>query len=379
MIADDKALAALARRLRGERRIALDTEAASYHRFFDRIYLVQVSSAGETGIIDPLAVSHLDAVGRWLADPKIEVTFHDADYDLRVLDRDYGYHGRNVFDTKIAAQLLGEPAVGLASLLEKHFGIKVDKKLQRADWSRRPLTDEMIEYAASDTRHLLPLRDELERRLREAGRLAWAQEEFARLEQVRWNPANGNDQAFMRLKGAKALSGRSLAVLRAIYAWRERKARSLDRAPFRVLGNDALVAVARSVPTTRAGLTRVKGFPHSATRRYADELLETVKEGLATPESDYPKAERSKRPKKDPVVEERLQRLKLLRNRTAKDLGIHPGVLCPNGTLHAIARAGPEEQEALRQIGELRHWQRDAVGEGEILGAVNGGKGDRGR
>src|SRR5512134_3450456 len=181
-----EALASLARRLAANPRIALDTEAASFHRYVDRVYLVQLSSPAETALVDPLAVQDLSPVGALLSDPAVEKIFHDADYDLRILDRDYGFRARRLWDTRIAAQLAGEPAFGLGALLEKYFGIRLSKKLQRADWSQRPLTPEMIEYAAADTAHLPDLRDLLERRLRELSRLAWAEEEFVRLEEVRW-------------------------------------------------------------------------------------------------------------------------------------------------------------------------------------------------
>ncbi len=174
LLADDAALEAFVGDLQEQDCVALDTEAASYHRYIDRIYLIQISSASRTALVDPLTVSNLKPVSRLLSDPAVEVVFHDADYDLRVLDRDYGFRAKRLFDTRIAAQLLGEPSVGLGPLLEKYFGIKVNKKMQRADWSRRPLTAEMISYAASDTAYLLGLRDELRRRLEKQGRLAWA-------------------------------------------------------------------------------------------------------------------------------------------------------------------------------------------------------------
>ena len=166
------------RRVAREPLVAVDTEAASFHRFVDRIYLIQLSSRRETAIIDPLTVDDVSALGAMLADPAVEVVFHDADYDLRILDRDYGFHARHLFDTRIAAHLLGEPAVGLAALLEKHVGVTLDKKYQRADWSRRPLPPEMLEYAATDTRYLLALREQLRAALEARGRLSWAEEEF---------------------------------------------------------------------------------------------------------------------------------------------------------------------------------------------------------
>ena len=293
LLANNAALEAFVGDLQEQDRVALDTEAASYHRYVDRIYLIQISSESSTALVDPLAVSNVKPVGRLLSDPEVEVVFHDADYDLRVLDRDYGFRAKRLFDTRIAAQLLGEPSVGLGPLLEKYFGIKVDKKMQRADWSRRPLTAEMISYAASDTAYLLALRDELRGRLDKAGRLAWAEEEFKRLESIRWTSNSNNGQAFLRVKTAKALPPKSLAVLKAVHEWREEKAASLDRAPFRVLGNEALLALARSAPTTTRRLRSLSGMPTSPARRYGNELIQAVQKGLDTPAEKYPKVEPS--------------------------------------------------------------------------------------
>src|SRR6266540_3335225 len=173
-----QALAALIAAVRKESRVAVDTEAASFHRYRDRIYLLQVSSPTQTALIDPVAIaaSDLGPFGTLLADPQLEKVFHDADYDLRVLDRDYGFHAVRLFDTRVAAQLAGEPAIGLAALLEKYVGVKLDKEHQKADWSLRPLTPPMLAYAAADTQYLLALRDALEQRLQSLGRLSWAQE-----------------------------------------------------------------------------------------------------------------------------------------------------------------------------------------------------------
>ena len=166
----------------GVREIALDTEGASFHRFIDRIYLLQITTRERSAVIDPLPIGAPARLGTILEDPGVEVVFHDADYDLRLLHQDYGWHVTNIFDTRIASQLLGIKSFGLAALLEQFFDVKLDKKHQRADWSMRPLTPDMLDYAAQDTRYLLDLRDELRSRLEKLGRLEWAQEEFDRLE-----------------------------------------------------------------------------------------------------------------------------------------------------------------------------------------------------
>jgi ribonuclease D len=353
----------------------MDTEAASFHRYTDRVYLVQLSSDDETVLVDPLEASDLGAIGAVLADPRVEVVFHDADYDLRVLDRDYGFRARRVFDTRIAAHLLGEAAVGLSALLEKYFAVTLDKKLQRADWSQRPLPPEMVAYAAADTMHLLALRDELERRMEAAGRLAWAQEEFARLEDIRWTPPE-RDDAHLRLPGARALSPRAKVVLKALYEWRDDIARSLDRPPFRVAPNEALVAIAREAPATAGALHRVKGLPQAIGRRHEQALLSAVRRGL-TERTGRPARRRSSLGRPDADTQARLERLKALRNRRAAALGLEPGVLCPNGTLLAIARASPTTPNDLMGVAELRAWQREVLSEAEILAAA-GESGRRG-
>jgi ribonuclease D len=354
-------LRALVRRLADEPRIALDTEAASFHRYVDRVYLVQLSSDTETALVDPLAVTDLSPVGKLLSNAKVEVVFHDADYDLRILDRDYGFRARNIFDTRIAAQLAGEPAVGLGSLLEKHYGIQLDKRFQRADWSRRPLTDGMVEYAAEDTRHLTSLRDALEQKLQEMGRLEWAQEEFHLLEQIRWTqPGADEEDAYQRIKGARALKPRALAILRELYRWRERTARNLDRARFRVLGNHALLAVAKAAPTTARKLASVDGMPKTTGQRYGEPMLRGMKKG------------RTRRPDPDPRYDQRLERLKEIRNERADVVELAPGLVCPNGTLQEVARAVPQSASELDGVGELRRWQREVVGDAAILAAVAG-------
>ena len=168
------------------RELALDTEGASFHRFLDRIYLLQLSTRDRNAIIDPLPIGSPTSLGALLEDKNVEVVFHDADYDLRLLHQDYGWHVTNIFDTRVAAQLLGIKSFGLAALLEQFFDVKLDKKHQRADWSMRPLPADMLEYAVQDTRFLLPLRDHMKSQLESRGRWHWAQEEFARLEGTRW-------------------------------------------------------------------------------------------------------------------------------------------------------------------------------------------------
>ena len=345
--------------------IALDTEGASYHRFVDRIYLLQLSTRDKSAIIDPLPIGTPTGLGTLLESPDVEVVFHDADYDLRLLQQDYGWHVRNIFDTRIAAQLLGIRAFGLAALLERYFGVKLDKKHQRADWSQRPLTDDMLEYAALDTAYLLALRDRMAAELERAGRLEWAREEFALLEGTRWPPDDANT-AFLRTKGARDLTRRELAVLRELVSWRDVVAKQADRATFRVIGNEQLLAIAREQPSARDELARIKGMPRGLLESRANELLAAIRRGLAIPEAELPRFPRSPRWERDPDFDARVAALKAVRDEAAQRLDLDPGVLGARDRLEAVARRNPATLDDLNQIPELRRWQTAVLGPGFV-------------
>jgi ribonuclease D len=350
--------------------IAIDTEGASFHRFVDRIYLLQLSTRTVTAIFDPLAIGKPAGLGQLLEDPRVEVVFHDADYDLRLLHQDYGWHATHIFDTRIAAQLLGVRAFGLAALLERFFGLKLDKKHQRADWSMRPLPQDMLDYAAQDTMYLLDLRDRLKQELERAGRWEWAVEEFRRLEGTQWESA-GDENGFLRIKGVRDLNRRELAVFRELVAWRDRVARELDRATFRVAGNEALLEVARAAPRTIEALAAVKGVPRGIVERRGGEMLEAVERGLAVPDDKLPRFPRSPRWERDPDFDARVNRLRAVREAAAQRLDLEPGFLVSRERLEAIARRKPRTLEELREIPELRQWQIEVLGEGllEAVGA----------
>jgi ribonuclease D len=338
------------------REIALDTEGASFHRFVDRIYLLQLSTRQHHAVIDPLPIGVPSGLGALLEDPSVEVVFHDADYDLRLLQQDYGWQVRTIFDTRIAAQLLGYTAFGLAALLERFFEVKLDKKHQRADWSMRPLTEGMLDYAAQDTRHLLQLRDQLAAELDRTGRSAWAREEFALLEGIRWqDEAPGT--SYLRVKGARDLTRRELAVLRELVPWRDAVAGSLDRATFRVLGNEQLLDIARTQPRTKEALAKVKGMPRAVLEQRGQELLDAVSRALAVPEAELPKFPRAARWDRDPEFDARVNALKTARDAAAKRLQLDPGVLCSRDRLEAVARRNPATVEEVAEVNELRRWQ----------------------
>jgi ribonuclease D len=358
-----EALAEIVAACRAQPLVAADTEAASFHRYIDRVYLIQLSTRRDTVVIDPLAIADLTPLGSLLVDSNVEKVFHDADYDLRILDRDFGFRSRRMFDTRIAAQLVGEPSIGLAALLERYVGVRLAKTHQRADWSLRPLTPAMLAYAADDTRHLPALRDALRQRLEALGRLAWAEEEFVWLEELRWSPPGEAGEAFLRIKGAKALQPRSLAALRELVAWRDGLAADQDKATFRIIGNESLLAVSNALPRSTEALSEIRELPVTLARRHGAALVAAVGRALQLREAELPKRERGPRFAKDPEFDARVERLKTARNGVAKQLGLDPGVLCGKATLEVVAREQPVSRAGLTQVNDLRRWQVDVLGD----------------
>ncbi len=352
--------------------VAIDTEGASFHRFVDRIYLLQLSTSNRHAIIDPLRVPAPRKLGILLESRAVEVVFHDADYDLRLLHQDYGWRVNNIFDTRIAAQLLGIKAFGLAALLEQFFGVKLDKKHQRADWSMRPLTVDMLEYAAQDTQHLLELRERLRDALEKKDRLHWALEEFARLEGTQWEE-DDNSQAFMRIKGARDLTRRELALLRELTIWRDDVARAQDKSTFRIVTNEVLLSLARTAPATMKALEGTRGLNARLLEQRGTQLLAAIARGVAVPDADLPRFPKSARWERDPDFDERVARLKHARDEAARRLELDPGVLFSRERLEAVARRKPARAEELGEIAEVRKWQIEVLGDAFVRALREGG------
>ncbi len=362
-------LGALMDQLRKEPVLALDTEASSFHRYKERICLIQLSTRKSTWLIDPLTVEDMAPLGMMLEDPAIEWVIHDADYDLRMLKKQYGFRAQNVFDTMVSVELLNEPELGLAANLRKHFGVVLDKKYQKADWSKRPLTEPMLAYAAMDTTHLIALRDILRQQLEETQRMSWAQEEFEALVKIPFELPVNEEPAFLRMKGAKALKPRQLAILREVHAWRETVAEKMDRAPFMVLGNDVLLEVSKNPPADVKALEALKGVGQSTIQRSGPAIMKAIERGLAVPREEWPKLTRPKRWDRDDDYEDRLKRLKVQRDRIAQERGLLQGIVSPNHVLMEIARLLPGDLEALGAIEGVRKWQVREFGE-ELLSAL---------
>jgi len=337
--------------------VALDTEADSFHSYRHKLCLVQLSFDSRSVLLDPLALgaAGLAPLGELLADGGVVKLMHGSDYDLRMLDRDYAFSAVAVRDTQLAAQLLGEAQTGLAALLAKELGVVLDKSLQRADWSVRPLGPDLLAYAAADTRHLAPLAAALAARLEGLGRTSWWLEECRALESVRWQAPEPDDLSFERLKGARRLRGAARDRLAALHAWREQQAAAADVAPFRVLSGDALLALAERAPGDLEALAKVPGVGSSTVRRSGPALLRVIAGAPPAP---------LRQPRERYVVdrerERRVKELRAVRDAVAAELAIEPGVLAPRAALESVADVAPRTREAVEAcLG--RRWRAELL------------------
>jgi ribonuclease D len=359
-------LEALAKALAKEEVIAVDTEADSFYHYFDKTCLVQIATRKHSYLIDPLALggpAELTPLGPVFASSKVRKIFHAAEYDIFVLKRDCGFTFSNLYDTMVSAQLLGYPAIGLAAIIEHHFGIKVPKDEQRSDWSRRPLTDKQLKYAAGDVLYLIRLATKLEKALQHAGRLTWAQEEFEALTRRAWPEREFDEHGHIRIKGAKKLDPKSLAVLRELYLMRDKRAREIDRPTFKVLGNRTLLELAETRPKRLSDLSGLKGVTELIVRRMGRDILDAVKRGRSSPRTPPPKVPSNGRKRIDRKTERLVNRLKRWRAARAQELELDPGVLCPNSSLEAIAWKNPEKPGDLKEVQELKGWFVKEFGE----------------
>lgn len=345
--------------LTGQATIAVDLEADSLHNYQEQICLLQFTTPGRTVLIDPLAVSNLDPLKPIFANPEQRKIFHAADYDIRSLARDYDISVRGLFDTMISCQFLGEERFGLADVLKKYFGVELNKRFQRADWSQRPLSAEMILYAAEDTRYLHDLSRLLEDKLREKGRLDWVKEECALLEQVRFAQQDG--PLYLRFKGAGSLKPRQLAVLETVLTWRDEEAQRRNVPLYKVLGNKPLLEIARALPQGRQQLDRVEGLSPRLAGRYGGVLLQCIGQALDLPESQWPTYPRTSRKEVDPAIEDRMQALKKWRTKAAARLQLDPGLLINNALLEELATHNPRNQDELVATGLLKRWQQQVL------------------
>ena len=378
LIEDQEAFESLLEVLAGESEIAVDTEADSFFSYREKVCLIQITAAGTDYLVDPLADLDLAGLGAILADPgKIKI-FHDGEYDVLILGREYGFHFAGLFDTRLAASALGAEAPGLASVLEEHFGITLDKSMQRSNWGARPLSERQIDYARLDTHYLHELMHRQAKALEAAGRTMILEGECRRLEQLEPSPLEFVPDEWVRLKGARALPPLSRQACRELFILRNRLASEADEPPFRVLNNQVLVAVAAVLPTSASALSEVHGLSWRQVRRFGDRIMEA----LASAREQGPLEELPRLPPKDgtggldPFQVELHDRLKAWRRKQAEREGYDASLVLNRHTLVRLAREEPQDLAGLQATEGLLDWQVERFGEG-LLACLETFRSDR--
>ncbi len=347
-------------------RLAIDIEADSLYHYFEKVCLIQISSDTETYILDPLVITEITELAPLLANPSVEKVFHAASYDVYCLRRDYGFAFANIFDTHVAAQLLGYEFLGLGALMEQLLGIYHSKRRQRDDWSQRPLASEQLEYAAMDTHHLLRLRDALESELREKGRMDWALEEFETAAAIERPEKEFDTEGFRRIKGSRELGLQDQVVLRALYLLRDKIARKLDVPPFKVLNNSVLIELVRRPPASPREMFNRSGISYRVARRFSSDILKTIAEARRQDPSflEIPARVSWKPPSR--AAKLRLEALKHWRQEKAHQLNLHVGVVFPANVLENLAEAPPADTQELADLPGMRRWRAREFGQ-ELL------------
>lgn len=347
-----------------ETAVAVDTEADSLYSYFDKVCLLQFSTRDADYLVDPLAIKDLSALAPFFAGRESEKVFHACEYDILCLKRDYNFAFNNIFDSMIAARILGWKNVGLGNILQERFGVTLNKKLQRADWGHRPLTAEQLAYGREDTHFLLALRDLQIAELERLDRLEEAREEFERLTRVEPTARHFDLDAYWNIKGARDLDPRALGILRELYRLRETQARKENRPPFKVFSEATLVELSVSAPSTQRELARrVSGY---ALKRYGQGLLNAIAQGHTHPQNTIPRPNSRHGAPLDNAARARLDRLKEWRKKRAAARSVENDVIVSNDVLLTLARTRPQTIEEIARMTGLGKWKVNEYG-GELL------------
>lgn len=361
---DARSMLAAVDTLRRWPRLALDTESDSFHRYFERVCLIQISTPEEDLIFDPLAHGMPQQLRDVLTASDRLWVLHGGDYDVLSLRRDFDLAMGKLFDTNIAARFLGAQQLGLQAVLQNEMGVKITKHEQRSDWGRRPLTASQIGYARQDTEHLLALAEVLREKLREKGRLSWVEEECELL-RVRIPVVKEFDpDAWIKISGARVLPELGQRALRAGYLWRDAAARKKNVAPFRVIGNETLLAIAQRV--VKEGVKILNDLHHQrgvARGLDAGALAEAIRRGIGEKQPIFPKRGEDRRPPPmDLAQRARLDRLREARKQWSEALRLEAGLVIPTALLESLARDPPCDLEGLARVGGITSWRIEAIG-----------------
>lgn len=375
-----QALKKLAERLIQHNIVAVDTESNSLYAYREQVCLIQFSTINEDYLVDPLALEDLTPLAPLFASSEIEKVFHAAEYDLLCMKRDFGFHFANLFDTMMAASILGRSEVGLGSMLENEFGVELDKRFQRADWGQRPLPSALLSYARYDTHYLIPLRDKLAVDLQDARRMEIAQEDFYRLAQIgerTINPTTENSwfvtDTCLKISGSYELNPQQAAVLLELCRYRDHVAKTINRPLFKVISDATLLSIAQALPRSPEDLRNLPGMTEGQIRRHGSGILEAVKVGQKSPPYIMTRS-----PKPDEAYLSRLDELRRWRKETALQLMVKSDVVLPKDLMTALAEQNPRSVDELQPIMQDSPWRLANYGD-QILRILNGAKGKRGR
>jgi ribonuclease D len=379
MVEDAESLREVAAKLAAAPVIGVDTESDSFYSYKEKVCLLQISDDSADYVIDPLEISDLSPLAPVMADPNIVKILHGADYDVVCLKRDFGFEFRNVFDTLIAAQLLGAPRVGLGDLINDHFGIKLDKLYQRYNWSLRPLGPEHVDYARGDTHWLLALRELMLRRLRAAGRIRHLREECNLVQKRVWKGREFDPDGYLDIRKSDGLDDTGKRVLRRLYLYRNTQAERQNRPTFKVIPDAVLLRLSHHRPTTSREFERIVSGKTAMKRRYGKGMLTAIESGLDD-DFDIParRKKSNRRRKGQPrnrlrgrAAERAMAELKTWRNDLiASSRQYSPFTTASNSVLKSIASSWLKTLEELEQVPDVRRWQVRDYGE-EILAILD--------
>ncbi len=354
---------------------ALDTESNSLYSYYPKVCLIQISAPADHGddplavvdyLVDPLRITNLEGLGKVLANPAVEVVMHAAENDMLLLHRSFGIHFGRVFDTQLAARILGWSQVGLAAILEEQFGVVSDKRMQRTNWGKRPLTPQQIAYAQMDTHYLLALRQQLIEELQARGRWDEAQDAFDHLAKNNYADRVTEERSFWQMKCARQLPPGHLAVLEALWLWREDQARQQNRPPFKIITDAELADLATALPATSAALRDVVSLGERHQERYGADLLRIIAEARHRPPPSPPDATLRPEQTLEKAALNRYDALRKWRSERALARGVAPDIVLNNATLLQIAQRRPTTPQDLEQVADIGAWKMHTYGP-EIL------------
>ena len=352
LITNQNQMQALVAALANEPVISVDTESNSLFAYQERVCLIQFSTAENDFLVDPLILEDVSGLGGIFSDPKIEKIFHAAEYDILCLKRDYGFTFSNLFDTMVSARILGRKKVGLGNLLASEFNVHLEKRYQKADWGKRPLSADMLAYARMDTHHLIRLRNKFAGELEAAVSWPVARDDFNRLCNLNGKPPGPVGKNVWRVHGVRDLSNQQAAVLQELVNYRDKKGQDYDLPVFKVFSDRSLVAIAAQTPKNLTELKYIQGITDKQANRHGKQLVEAVRRGL--------QAQPIKRPKKPDFgagYSERLEALREWRKATAQPLGVESDVVLPRDIMLAIAIENPKDTESISALIQSSPWR----------------------